>query len=186
MASVVGICNEALVSLGADTIAALTENSPAARACNARYEDARDSVLRAHSWNCATAKVKLQRLSDDPVFTWAYAYQLPTDCLRVISLASGEDFEVVGRTVETNDSDPALKYVKRLTDPAQMDSLLRSAIAARLAAEIAYIVTKDTKILDAAWTLLSNKLAEAMIRDAEEGQIETSVISGSSWLDVRS
>ena len=101
-------------------------------------------------------------------------------------MASGEDFEVVGRTVETNDSDPALKYVKRLTDPAQMDSLLRSAIAARLAAEIAYIVTKDTKILDAAWTLLSNKLAEAMIRDAEEGQIETSVISGSSWLDVRS
>ena len=52
MASDVDICNSALNIIGDSNIIALTEDSRAARVCNQRFEFVRDSVFRAHPWNC--------------------------------------------------------------------------------------------------------------------------------------
>jgi hypothetical protein len=54
----VSICNMALGLLGADgTITALTDNTQNARICNLFYEPARQTLLRSHPWNFATARV---------------------------------------------------------------------------------------------------------------------------------
>ena len=52
MNSQVEICNAALLSIGADTITSLTEDSDEAAFMNARFEAVRDAVLRAHPWSC--------------------------------------------------------------------------------------------------------------------------------------
>ena len=56
MASIVGLCNSALNQIGASNIISLTEDSKAARICNQRYEFIRDSVFRAHPWNCLISR----------------------------------------------------------------------------------------------------------------------------------
>ena len=62
MASVVGICNSALVKIGATRIISLTEGSKNANLCDEQYEKVRNDLLRSHAWNFATARRKLARL----------------------------------------------------------------------------------------------------------------------------
>ena len=62
MASVIEICNSALLQLGAQAITSLTENSKNARLCNARFNTVRDSVFRSHPWN---SLIKRQKLAAD-------------------------------------------------------------------------------------------------------------------------
>ena len=75
MASVVGICNIALNNIGDEKISSLSDNNDRARACDLRYEDVRDAVLRAHPWNCATTRVELAQSTDTPV--WGSATSMP-------------------------------------------------------------------------------------------------------------
>lgn len=50
------LCNVALAHLGEARIAALTDDTAAARACALHYEPTRKEVLRSHRWNFAIAR----------------------------------------------------------------------------------------------------------------------------------
>ena len=97
MPSVVDICNNALVDLGASSIVSLTEDSKAARLCNQRYDSIRDTVFRFHPWNCLINRASLAADAVAPAFEYAFQYTLPTDpyCLRVLSLETA-DFNLCG------------------------------------------------------------------------------------------
>lgn len=188
MASIVGICNAALISLGASPIMSLSDDKEESRVCQARFEDVRDEVLSVHPWNCALAKAELARSSTDPLFGFAYAYPLPTSpyCLRVLYMdeeAYGYAWKIVGRTLETDSETANIEYIKRLTDPNEMPAMLRGAISARLAAEIAYKLSASHTIAEGAWKLYGAKIAEAISRDGLEGKedIETT----DSWIAAR-
>jgi len=189
MASTVEICNNALIALGAETIMALTENSKAARLCNARFASARDAVLRAHPWNCAMARTSLAQESSSPAFGYSYRYQLPGDCLRVIQAYGADkepidDWQVEGRSLLCDEATVYIKYIKRVTDPNQLDSLCREAISARLAAEIAYALTQSRTAEKNMWEIYNGlKLTEARAIDAQEGTPVDE--SEDSWLTVR-
>src|SRR3546814_12782163 len=79
MADVTGICNSALAKIGAARITALGEASRNASLCAELYDKCRDDLLRAHSWNFATARAKLARADTAPAFGPASAYALPAD-----------------------------------------------------------------------------------------------------------
>ena len=107
MASEVDICNIALNNLGASNITALTEDSKPGRLCNQRYEFVRDTVFRAHPWNCLIRRVELAQDSDTPAFGFTYQYTLPADpyCLRVMRLDYLDiDFRVEGRKILCDES----------------------------------------------------------------------------------
>ena len=170
MASVVEICNSALNQLGASTILSLTENSKNGRLCNARYETVKDAVLRAHPWNSA---IKRQTLAADTVAPdWGFAkqYTLPTDCLRVLTIQNHDsNYKVEGRKILSNDTSLKLVYVARITDPNEMDVLLRESISAALAADIAYAVTANATLATRMNEKYQLKLSEARHADAGEG-----------------
>ena len=89
MASVVGICNQAIARTGnSATIAALTEASVAARQCNAHWEQVRDEVLQAFPWGCSTKRVDLSLIDEELVTNWQYCYSYPSDALRIFALVS--------------------------------------------------------------------------------------------------
>ena len=91
MTSVVEICNSALNILGANNITALVEDSKNARLCNQRYEPLRDAVFREHTWNCLIKRVQLAQDTASPTHEYTYQYQLPSDCIRVLSLGGYQD-----------------------------------------------------------------------------------------------
>ncbi len=82
------ICNRALSRLGTRaTIQALDENSTEARTVSIWYAATRDTLLRAHDWNFARRRVMLAGQGAGPT-GWAFRYALPTDCIRLLRIAS--------------------------------------------------------------------------------------------------
>lgn len=170
MASVVQICNSALNQLGAASITALTDNSKNARLCNERYNTVRDSVFRSHPWNSLIKRIQLAQNTTTPVYGFSYQFNLPSDCLRVLTIdAYNSDFKVEGRKILCNESSIKLVYVSQVTDPNEMDVLLRETIAAALAADIAYAITANLQVTKLMQERYEFKISEARHADASEG-----------------
>lgn len=154
MASIVGICNSALIKLGEATITALDEGTNRANAVNEQYDKTRQQLLRSHPWNCAMALSRLARLADAPAFEFSYAYQLPTDWLRTINVSaddamqSGPEYKIRGRTIHSSAEDIYLTYVKDLEDPNEMDASFRESLAWLLAADVCMALTQSNAMRD--------------------------------------
>lgn len=183
MSSVVDICNSALNQIGASNIISLTEDSKAARVCNQRYEFVRDSVFRAHPWNCLTVRRALSPDTAAPAFEFTKQFTLPTDpyCLRVLALDEPDVlYRIEGRKLLCNESTINMIYIGRETDPAQYDMLLMETISASLAADIAYNLVGSSALGANMYSLYQQKLTEARYVDAtEDNAINTSVVSDS-------
>ncbi|MGB0785831.1 MAG: hypothetical protein ACPGRH_06695 [Alphaproteobacteria bacterium] len=174
MASFVEISSNALRLLGDDPITSLTEDSERARLVNALYEEVRDEVTRAAMWNCAKDRQVLASLATTPAFGWSYYHQLPSTCLRVIDVLSGDiriDHEVEGRKIMTDVSSVNLIFLKKITDPNDMDALFIGAYTAKLAAELAEPVTGSRSLAEQMWTLYDRKVREARTIDSQEGTV---------------
>ena len=174
MASVIEICNSALNQLGAAPITSFTENNKNARICNARYNTVRDAVFSSHPWNCLTKRVTMAADSTAPGWGYTYAFTLPSDCLRVLGIdAYDANWKIEGRKVLTTESSIKLIYISQVTDPNEMDVLLRETISAALASDMGFSITANlqtAKLFNEKYQL---KLSEARHTDASEGGYNT-------------
>lgn len=184
--SAVQVCNRALDILGADPILSLADNTEAGRLCNRNYAAVRDAVLRAYPWNAAMRRAALPALAEAPAWGAAFAYELPSDCLRLwrVENEGFADWRVEGRRV-VSDIGPPLRvlYLASLDDTGLLDPLMGEAIAGRLAADLAYRLTGSTSLGAQAWSMYQAKLAEARRVDAQEGTPDGLVAR--DWLDAR-
>jgi hypothetical protein len=170
MASVVQMCNSALNQLGAASITSLTDNSKNARLCNERYETIRDAVFRSHPWNSLIKRQQLAQDTTTPAWGFKYQFTLPSDSLRVLAIdAYNSDYKVEGRKILSNESTIKLIYVSTITDPNEMDVLLRETISAALAADLAYSITANLQVSGLMAEKYQAKLSEARHSDASEG-----------------
>lgn len=167
----VSICNIALTYLSTSRIESLTEDSESARKCNAIYEDERDSLLYEHNWNFARAEAQLATIDDDPVLSdkWTKIHQLPVDCLRVIRQQDDYDFMVYEDKFYSNVTIPKIEYIKKVTDPTLFSQGFTKALAARLAAILAYGITQNATLSQAAEARAENIVNRAKQDDAQEG-----------------
>ncbi len=184
MPSAVDISNAALNTLGASNITSLTEDSKAGRLINQRYSDVRDAVFRSHNWNSLIRRTSLARNTVSPAFGYLHQYPLPTDCLRVLEFSNGtltypKDnmtdnsggpvYVIEGRELLTDETTVFIKYISRVEDPNEYDTLLVDTIAARLAMEICYAITGSNSMISTTKALYDEKIKEARFVDATEG-----------------
>jgi len=152
MSSDVSICNSALIKIGAKTIVSLTEGSKSANACNEQFEKLRDDLLRSHHWNFATKRVQQAQLTETPDFGFDHAYALPSDWLRTVSVHDNDDgvgtiqYRIEGKKLFTNADQVFLRYIVRVTDPNEMPSDFREALAALLAWELAIPIAQSNTL----------------------------------------
>mgnify|MGYP001345231698 FL=1 len=170
MASVVSICNSALNQLGAASITALTDNSKNARLCNERYETVRDAVFRSHPWNCLIKRQQLAQDTATPAYGFSYQFSLPSDALRLLGIdAYNSDHKVEGRKILCNEKSIKISYISQVTDPNEMDVLLRETISAGIAADLGYAITANLQVSKLMQEKYQYKLSEARHTDASEG-----------------
>lgn len=193
--SVVSICNMAMGWLGTRSIAAPTENSPEARACNKFYGPAREQTLRDHAWNFAEARVVMASIAVPAEYPeYSYAYAWPSGCLRVLKVnnASGgnEKFKIArssdgsGRMILTNAETAVLVYTADVSDPATFDPLYVRALARRLAADACPELLKgNMRKAQEQETYYLNEIHKAQARDAGEGEGEEA--EEDTWLVAR-
>ena len=168
MASEVSICNLALAHIGdRATVSSLSppEGSAQAEHCARFYPQARDTILEMHTWGFATKRVvladsSLVALVPSP---WLYAYRLPSDSLKVISVlgpfasndAESEPYEMEqgsdGSTVlYSNVEDAVCRYTARVDDTNKFPPLFVEALSWLLASMLAGPVLKGKTGVDAA------------------------------------
>lgn len=193
MTSIVSICNLALSNIGKDNISSLTETTPEARACNQFYEHVRDMLLQAYPWRWAGKTQSLGEIANDKPGAWGYAYQRPTDCLKVryvrpeyseddidLDGAKSDSFgivhEIEGQAIYTDISPAFLRYTYRVTDPTKFPPLFVEALAWHLSVRLSMPLTRDPTVRRECFNVANGMQAQAQMADANEER-DTSDIS---------
>ena len=167
----VEIANRALTLLSVDRIQALNDTSEQARKINAIFDSTRDSLLSEHNWNFAMKERQLSLLSDSPIMdAWSFVYQLPSDCLRVVSIEGDYQFAILSNKLYTNTDDARILYVSRETDPNRFSAGFVKAFASRLAADLAFGFTQNATMAQNMDAVAVRDLKEAKWSDSQEGK----------------
>ena len=199
----VALANMSLTMLGQQPIAALTESNNRATMANQRFADVRDSVLRAHPWNCAIKRHALTKRAADtnllgaPKWGYTTTYSLPSDFLRLVdiedptqkySIEAGNQEDTHSSANDlvllTDASEMNIRYVYKLTSVSKMDDTLKHAIATRLAAELALAITGDSGKEQFLMQKYQTLLMQAQWEDSVQHNT-TETIHGGLWLESR-
>ena len=176
MTSEVGICNQALIKVGAARITALTDDTKQARLLNSIYETKRDAELSANPWTFATKRAQIPASAVAPAFGWAYAYPLPSDFLTLVEVGENYSFydsdagALFSIEIDSNGSPAILtdqtspldvRYIYRVTNTGLFPALFVEALACRLAAEACEELTQSSSKREAAWAERKQAIREA-------------------------
>jgi hypothetical protein len=163
--SQVQIVNLALLKFGDTTIGDINEPSTSAKTAKVFWDACVRRLIRSFPWNFATKQGVLGApLDTPPLFEYAYAYQLPEDCMRMLavfppnmsntsSFGTGSywndvprHWEIQGRTLLTNLESGFIKYISYSRDgcgspdsgmwPEEFDNALALMMAAEMASKL--------------------------------------------------
>lgn len=184
--SAVSISNLALVKLGQEPISSLTQDTKNARLCNAVFEACRNEVLEGHPWSFATKTAELASIDgdEDTLGEWNFLYQKPADFLKMLR---GEDwkqeFEIRDAYLMANDEPLKIKYIFECTNTGLWSYSFAQCLSWRVAAEIAYAVTRSNTVAETMMKGYAMSLKEARYNDSHKRSPEQPVID--DFLDVR-
>jgi hypothetical protein len=180
------ICNQALSRVGSKPINNVTTDSTdQAVCCRMFLGDAIDAVLGEHDWRGASKRAQLARLDETPVYGFAYAYQLPSDCVRPYAPdTGGSTVSIEGEKLLTDAEEVYLTYVARPFDPTTLPPYLRRAIQAQLAVLLALPLTSSEQTAARVEALFEEDMGAAVTADGDRRDEETLAESlGHTWHD---
>lgn len=184
MASKTDIFNRAIVILGEERITDPTQDVKAARELSAVWDTTRQALLRGYRWGFAMKRAQLAALAAAPLTQFDFQYQMPAGFLRLdfvgdyfvgLSMTdyrTGDESEyalangAAGTVLETNLGAPlSIRYVADITVPTYYDALFTEALAAKLA-------------VDVGWTLTKSQAAVGIARAAFQAAITAAIAVG--------
>jgi len=198
MASQVDVANRALSKIGDARIISLTDDTEAAILLNNMFNVVRDAELRAHLWNFAIKRASLAALSTTPNHGYAYEYQIPSDCLRVLMVGDvyvgsglsnyrsmpGEAYQIEGMKILTDYTAPLnVKYVRQVANTGEWDPLFVEYFSTVLAMECCERLAQSPSLKE---TLRRDK-AEIFMRAIRADAIENppEMIADDAWILAR-
>jgi hypothetical protein len=107
----VSIANRALARIGTQSISSLDEGSTASKYCSSLLPEAVQSVYGQYDWRSARKRIELAPLTELPIYDWSYAYQLPVDFARLLSVDSENEYSLEGQTILSNDEEMSITYI---------------------------------------------------------------------------
>ena len=166
------LCTRALVKLGARPITSFSDGSSESEISSLLYAPARDGLLSSYAWSFATVQVALTPTLPTPVADYAYAYDLPNDVLRILSVGdngagAGVPYRAVGDVLHTNAASIILTYIARVNETA-FPPYFNTALMARLSAELCLPLTENTSRADLLARLADQEFARARQIDAQQ------------------
>lgn len=141
----VAICNDALVSIGANTIGSFLEETASSRVCNQRYESIRDATLSSCPFRFSIKQAQLAKLSTTPMFDYSYAFQLPSDYLKSGYLRLEPEtpfYDKFEDEIYANENELKCQYQYQL-DEQYYSPLYREALVFKLCAEFSLAILED-------------------------------------------
>lgn len=177
-ASIIEICNLALLRLGGDEIQSLNEKSKEANYCRRFYDRCRRSTLRRHPWGFAT------RINNNltPLAVaqpdYAFAFALPAGLIRVVRVTIAGSQEEIPYTVRedkvlvTDYETPILEYISDIVDPNSFDDQFIEVMTHLLASEIAVPLTGKPSLQKTEYQMFQLTMASAVTTDSAESNVD--------------
>lgn len=166
MASAIDICSSALVLIGTNPINSFTEPGAGARVASQLYESTLLRYLTDYYWGFATKKQSLNKLSQEPLNQYKYAYQKPSDLLAVITVRPVQTpYSVVGDFIYSDQSSLDIDYLFR-PDDTEMPAYFTKALEYKLAADFALAITNNNSLNQTYEAKAQNEFAHARSIDA--------------------
>jgi hypothetical protein len=111
--------------------------------CVRHFAAVRDGLFHTYPWVFAR-KATLLTSAATPLYGWIYAYNLPTDCVKLLQLVlphrTTPKYEQIGSVVACDYSSVSARYTARITDTDQWPMLYQDAFCVKLAGEISFAV----------------------------------------------
>lgn len=179
--SKISISNLALANIAKESIQSLTEGTPEARACNQFFDIVLRIMLQAYPWRFARKSLSLAQISNSKAGKWSYAYQLPTDCLKILNIrpqyVSGVDaqsdadevmtpYDIEGNVLFCNLSPAFLVYTTSNVNLDTLPPLFEDALAWNLSARISMPLTRDPQIRADCMKVAGLTTSQAQVQDA--------------------
>ena len=183
----IALCARALIRLGANPITSFDDGTVESDIANALYEPTRDSMLSSYPWSFALGQVQLTQLETDPIADFQYAYALPNDFLRAVSVGSngrgrGAHYRIARNVIHCDVPDVTLTYLFR-PEEEEFPPFFDMALITRLSAEFCVPVTENTSRAKALYDLAKQEFARA--RQIDGQQESPNRIENFNLIDVR-
>lgn len=194
MASQTEIINNGLEEVGADTITSIDEGSKNANVASKIYAMHRQKLLRRHTWNFATKRIKLAQSATDPVYEFDHQYPIPSDFLRVVSVSDNEDGlgtvrykmeydTTAGRTILCSSEEVWLRYIADITDTQKFDPTFAYCLSLSMATVFAVKIANSNTLAAEKRKDLTLELRAARSVDGQEDYPER--MPDGSWANSR-
>lgn len=175
----------ALVKLGQEPISSLTQDTKNARLCYAVFAPCRNEVQESHEWYFCTKTVELASIvTEDTLGEFSYLHQLPADFLKPIFVEDEKtEYEIRDDYLMSNYDPMIFKYLYENTNPQSWSYSFAQCLSWRIAAEIAYAVTKSNTVADQMMKGYEMSLKQARYNDAHKKGSATAILD--DFIDVR-
>lgn len=172
MTAKIDIFNYALSLLGQPAIQD-PDGAGVAEHCRAVYDINRRALLESHPWNFAITRVELAQNVSAPTYQWTYAYNLPSDLLRIHKVYSTQSYEVENNVILTDSDTLKLEYIKDVTDTGKFPGLFNQVLSHDLATAIAYVLTQNATLLGNLERKRMITFSRAKMIDAQQSPVST-------------
>lgn len=171
MLTKIDLCSMALLKLGEEPIAALTDNTAAARLARTLYDVIIDALITAHPWRFATRMFDLNQCADGN-------FQIPADVLRVLSCPG----KIIGDKIVAN-SDTVRVFATTRVPVEKFPGYFVSLAATKLAMEFCIPLTGDQTVFRMLAALYETELQSARFVDSSAAACTN--IESFSLIDAR-
>lgn len=168
------LCSRALIKIGANPIHSFQEGTAESDVAGLLYDMTRDGLLSMHPWSFATAHKSLPRLQAPPLADYSYAYQLPVDFLRALSVGNHDlntaqrgDYRIHQNLIHTDLTQVMLSYIFRPSEDS-LPPFFLGALITRLAAEFCLPITENTSRAKELYRLAQDELRLAKGIDSQQ------------------
>lgn len=173
MASWVDIANMIGAHVGTETrVTSPTDNRTLARAIRAVWNLQRQAAIRDGSWNFSSRRARLAALAAAPAHGFAYQYQAPAGCLRLLEVNdddADDRYQIEGGKILCDVTGPLdIRYAVDVEEPAEWDALFVEAFALRVAWAIGTKIAGSSFDTNKIWRSYQGVLPRAKRVDAGE------------------
>lgn len=178
----IGLCSRALLKIGAHTISSFDEGTAEAEVAHNLFAGVCDALLSSYPWSFATAQMRLPRLTAQPIADFSYAYQLPSDFLRALSVGTGTSgrgvrYRIQEKRVHADVDEVVLSYIYR-ADPTDFPAYFSQCLITHLAAEFCIPLTESATRAEAFQRAADKELQRARTIDAQQQTPQAIALDG--------
>ena len=138
----ISLISKALILIGETPLQSLTDDRYGATVGSNLFEMLLENELQGNPWRFSMKKAALSRLVVTPLNQYAYAYQIPADCLLVRHVYPRIHYEIFGDRIYTDHTSVELDYQFK-PDVTEMPAYFATLMVYALARDMVKPITES-------------------------------------------